>query len=340
MLRDVRLGFLALFLCSAACAPARQDALLIRIDGVEQALERPDELILRGEGFPPGMRGEARLRGALYAAGGAPRAVDLRATCRALGPRGARIELAAASARIAGEGPFEGAIEVRFGTQQDAQVLGRSERALFRLGRAPLIEEQFALSQRAEHFQRALGIESLEQGEGGLRVAEISGGSAAGQAGLTVHDLVLRMDGRPVQLARDLVALDDTREVLLEVRRPGEGKTRIVRIATSHADASPDLVLVLLALCLGVGLGIVLACALPSHVLWAPRRSEYWLLLCCAVCTVGLGALIVRDIDPLLSRMSEALVLGASCAGFAVYLRRRLSPTLRTSKDPDLAPLL
>jgi hypothetical protein len=340
MLRDARLGFLALFLCSAACAPARQDALLIRIDAVEQALERPDELILRGEGFPPGMRGEARLRGALYATGKAPRAVDLRATCRALGPGAARVELAAASARLAGEGPFEGAIEVRFGTQQDAQVLGRSERALFRLGRAPLIEEQFALSQRAEHFQRTLGIGSLEQGEGGLRVAEIASGSSAGQAGLTVRDLVLRMDGRPVQLARDLVALSDTREVLLEVQRAREGATRIVRVASTRSDASPDLALVLLALCLGVGLGIVLVSALPSHMLWAPKRSEYWLLLCCAVCTVGLGALVVRDIDPLLSRMSEALALGASCAGLVVYLRRRVNPTLRTSKDPDLAPLL
>jgi hypothetical protein len=38
--------------------------------------------------------------------------------------------------------------------------------------------------------------------------------------------------------------------------------------------------------------------------------------------------------------MCEALVLGAVAAGFVMYLRRRISPTLRTSRDPGLAPLL
>jgi hypothetical protein len=74
--------------------------------------------------------------------------------------------------------------------------------------------------------------------------------------------------------------------------------------------------------------------------MWAPARREFWLLSCCAACTVGVGALIVRDVDPLLARMCEALLLGAVCTGLMMYLRRRATPTLRTSKDPDLAPLL
>lgn len=340
MLRQARLGLLALALCGAACAVSPRDAQLIRIDGVEQVLERSDELILRGEGFPPGMRGTARLRGALYPAGRAPLAVDLRATCRALGPRAARVELAAASAELSAEGPFEGKIEVRFGTQDDAQLFGEGSHALFRLGKVPEIEQQFAQSQRAEHFQRKLGIAGLEQGEGGLEVVELTPHSPADAAGLSLHDAVLRVDGRPLQLSRDLIALDDAREVLLEVRHAREGATRVIRIETANKDRSPELLLLALALCLGLGLGVVLASALPSHVLWAPRSREYWLLLCCAVCIVGVGALIVRDVDPLLSRMCGALLIGAAGATTCVYLRRRVSPTLRTGKDPDLAPLL
>jgi hypothetical protein len=336
----LRVGLLVLLACALACARASHDAALIRVDGVEQALERPSELLLRGDGFPQGMRGEAHIRGALYPVGREPRAVDLRAPCRALGTQKASVELEALAAQLPAEGPFEGLIEVRFGSHREAQLLGRIERALFRLGTAPAIEEQFSSSQRAERFQRSLGIHALDESEGELRVAEVSPESAAGRAGLMRHDRVLRVDGRPIQLARDLVAVDTTSEVLFEVRRAHEASSRLLRVATAHAEALPDLMLIALASLLGIGLGAVLVSALPSHMLWAPHRREYWLLLCCAVCSVGLGALIVRDVDPLLARMSEALSLCAAATGFIMYLRRRITPTLRTSKDPDLAPLL
>jgi hypothetical protein len=340
MLRYVRWGLLWLFVCSGACARQQHDALLIRIDAVEQSFERPFELLLRGDGFPQGMRGEAHLRGALYAAGTAPRAVDLLTTCRGLSAQKARVELDTLSALVAGEGPFEGQIELRFGTQESAQLLGRKEGALFRIGAVPAIEEQFTRSKRAERFQRALGIDAMEHGDDGLIVAELSPSSPALRAGLAAHDVVLRIDGRPVQLARDLVSLEETETVLLEVRRARESTTRLVRISTTLARSAPDLALVALALVLGLGATVVLLSALPSHLLWAPRRREYWLLLCCAVCIVGLAALIVRDVDPLLSRMCGACAVGAVLALPLVYLQRRISPTLHTGKDVDLAPLL
>jgi hypothetical protein len=341
MLGVVRVGLCFSLLCSVlACARASRDAALIRVDVVEQALERSDELLLRGDGFPPGMRGEARLRGALYPVGRPPVAIDLRTPCRALGAQKARVELDALHPQLAGEGPFEGSVEVRFGSHDDAQLVGRSERALFRLGATPPIEEQFAASQRAQRFQRAIGIEALEQSEAGLRVAEITRGSAAANAGLAQHDVVLRMDGRPIQLGRDLIRLADESVLALEVRAPRGQTVRLVRVASRTADERPLFALTALALLLGVGLGAVLASALPTHLLWAPRRREYWLLSCCALCAVWLGALIVRDLDPLLPRMGEALLFGAVGAASIVYLRRRLSPTLRTKRDSDLAPLL
>jgi hypothetical protein len=341
MLGVMRVGLSLSLLCSiVACVPGRRDAALIRVDRVEQALERSDELLLRGDGFPPGMRGEAQLRGTLYPVGRPPVAIELRAPCRALGAQKARVELDALPGQLAGEGPFEGSVEVRFGSHDDAQLVGRSEGALFRLGATPHIEEQFAASQRAQHFQRAIGIEALEQSEAGLRVSEIARGSAAAKAGLMQQDVVLRMDGRPIQLGRDLVRLADESELSLEVRGARDPGTRIVRVASRAGDERPLVALTALALLLGVGLGAVLATALPGHLLWAPRRREYWLLSCCALCCVWLGALIVRDLDPLLPRMCKALLFGAVSAGSIVYLRRRLNPTLRTERDPYLAPLL
>lgn len=340
MLAVLRVAFLLGLSGTLACARSSHDAALIRVDGVEQALERPHELLLHGDGFPQGMRGEAHIRGALYAVGREPSAVDLRAPCRALGTQRARVELEALATQVPGEGPFEGLIEVRFGSHREAQLLGRIDHTLFRLGATPPIEEQFAASQRAERFQRALGIEALEEGEGALRIAELRNASSAAKAGLARHDRVLRLDGRPVQLARDLLAIDGAGEVLLEIRRAHAGSSQLVRVASARAESLPESLLIVLGSLLGMGLGAVLVSALPSHLLWAPQRREYWLLLCCAVCIVGLGATIVRDVDPLLARMSEALLLTAIATGVVMYLRRRITPTLRTSKDPELAPLL
>ncbi len=331
---------LSLLGCVVACARSPTDAALIRVDAVEQAFERSDELLLRGDGFPQGMRGEAELHGTLYAVGRAPVAIDLSAPCRALGAQKARVELDALTSQVVGEGPFEGSVELRFGSHGGGQLVGRSERALFRLGASPQIEEQFAASQRAQRFQRAIGIAALEQSEGGLRVTEIARGSAAAKAGLAQQDVVLRMDGRPIQLGRDLVRLANESELSLEVRGARDQSVRLLHVASRAPDERPVLALRVLALLLGAGLGVVLATILPTRLLWAPRRREYWLLSCCALSAVWLGALIVRDLDPLLPRMGEAFALGAVGASSIVYLRRRFSPTLRTKRDPDLAPLL
>lgn len=338
MLGVVRVVLSLWLACSSfACARTNRGAALIRVDAVEQAFERADELMLRGEGFPAGMRGEALLRGSLYPVGRAALAIDVRAPCRALGTQKARVELDGLHAQLSGEGPFEGSVEVRFGTH-GGQLLGRRERALFRLGPTPPIEEQFAASQRAQRFQRALGIDGLEQGEAGLRVTEIKPGSAAAKAGLAQHDLIVGMNGRPIQLMRDLAGLGRESARSLEVL--GAREARVLRVALGPADERPAIALSALALLLGAGMGAVLANALPAHVFGARRRREYWLLSCCLSCLVWLCALIVRDLDPMLPRMGEALLLGAVGAGSIVYLRRRFSPTLRTKRDPALAPLL
>lgn len=323
-----------------ACARSHTDAALIRVDAVEQASERASELMLRGDGFPPGMRGEAELRGTLYPVGGAPVAIELSAPCRALGPQKARVELDALAAQIPGEGPFEGSVALRFGAHGGSQLVGRTERALFRLGAAPRIEEQFAASQRAQLFQRMLGIAALEQSEAGLRVTELRQGSAAANAGLMPEDVVLRMDGRPILLGRDLVRPAEESDLSLEVRGARDRSARVLHLVSRAPEERPTRALRVLALLLGAGLGLVLATGLPARWLWAPRRREYWLTACCALSVGWLGALIVRDLDPLLPRMGEAFLFGAVGAGSIVYLRRRFSPTLRTKRDPNLAPLL
>jgi hypothetical protein len=324
----------------AGCTPDDASAHLIHIQGIEQRLDEPERLIVRGEGMPEGMRGEARLSGVLFTSDLGPQPIDVRAPCRALGKTEVAVELTTVPELSAREGPFSGRVELRFGRSLEQRVVGRLDGVRARLGRAPSLAEQFAELKRAQAFQRSLGVHALLLGDDGLSVAELDPEGPAARAGLSVGDVVIEVAGRPAQLPRDFIGDSSAREVELAVRR---GPTRdALRVRVQREPAAPPHLQAVAALgfALGLGLGALLLAALPTQRLWAPRRREYWLSLC-LVGSLGALAFVLLDLAPLVPRELGRGLFGGLLAGALVMCcRRLLAPTSRTKRAPLLSPLL
>jgi hypothetical protein len=330
-------------------------AHLIQIDTVEQRWGDSGQLLVRGEGMPQGMRGEARLVGTLFAPGREARAIDARLPCRALGKTEVLVELEAVlqpegvDARgsapeqpggVVLEGPFSGRVELRFGTHDAGRVVGRLDNILVRLGRPPSLEQQFAERKRTQAFQRSLGVRALLLSDDGLSVAELEPEGPAARAGVFVGDIVTRLMDRPLQLPRDFVAVGDVSDVQLDLLRGPNRTPQRRHILIAKANPAGDPTLLGLGLTLGASLGLWLCMALPREKLWAPRRREYWLALCLIGSLTWLSHLLLAAAPAALSVLGRAALAGMLCGAFAMCCRRLLRPTSRTTRDPALAPLV
>lgn len=343
MLRSLLWSLLwVLQLAFVACA--RDDgahANLIAVEAVEQRWERAGQLFVRGEGFPQGMRGEARLSGQVFPPGEKARAIDVTLPCRALAKNEAVIALNEGLPSAGASGPFEGDLELSFGTREEGRLMGRLDQVVARLGSPPTLEQQFQSRQRAQAFQRSVGIQALLLGEHGVSVAELAPEGAAAKAGLKQGDVVQRLDGRPIQLPLDLVPSTTTDTVRLEVRRGEQPGTALVVEIGLVPDAPPLLwTLLTLAFALGASIGALASRSLPAGPRFSLRRKESWLAGCSALSLLALSAILVELLAPILRDACRAFALGAVGAAVVVCFLRRVRPTSRTERDPALAPLL
>jgi len=335
------LGLTALLLTFVGCANEEALAHLIEVHEVAQTWEQPGELSLRGEGFPHGVRGQAVLSGTLFAVGARPEPVTLRAPCRALSSSEAVVELTGSDASTLREGPFEGTLEVRFGALSAARLVGRAQHVTVRVGSLPsALDQRFALRQRAQTFQRGLGVAALEIGERGVTVGQLAAHGAAVSAGLRVGDTIVRVDGAPVQLPVDVCGRGLPGGVALTVQRAGEPGALLLRLSTGQEAQSVPWLTHLLCAVLGSALGATVCGALRPTMIWAPRRREYWLVVVSCGSLYLLAQLLLDSFDPALRQLARAFGYGFLLSALVVCLLRRVRPTLRTSRDPALAPLL
>lgn len=334
-------AIVALVISLAGCASDEALAHLIEIRGLTQTWENPNQLQLHGEGFPHGVRGEAILIGTLFAVGASPRPLTLRAPCRALSATHALVELGASEAAALDEGPFEGKLELRFGALASARLVGKAENVTLRVGSQPgALDRRFALRQRAQHFQRSLGITALELTEAGVVVSQLAAEGAARAAGLRVGDTVRRLDGAPVQLPGDLLGRGLRPGVELTVKRSGEPGLLSLKLQGAQAAQSLPWLASLLCAAFGAAIGATLGCALRPTMLWAPRRREYWLGVVSWSSLALIAAVLLDGVDPMLRELLRPFAYAFVSASGGMCLLRRLRPTLRTGRDPALAPLL
>lgn len=335
------LAVVALLVPFAGCAGDEALAHLIQIHEVAQTWEQPSELSLRGEGFPHGVRGEAVLNGTLFAVGGAGERITLRVPCRALSSSQALVELSESDAVALREGPFEGTLEVRFGALSSARLVGRASHVLIRLGTLPTaLDQRFALRQRAQAFQRGLGITALELGERGVSVSQLDAAGSAAAAGLTLGDSIVRVDGAPVQLPIDVLGRALRNGSELTVQRSGERSTLLLTVHGARSRSALPWFVSLMCAVFGAALAVSIGAGVRSDMLWAPRRREYWLMVVSCGSLSMLALLLLDGLDPLLRELLRPSGYGFLLAVAAVCLCRRLRPTVRTGKDPALAPLL
>jgi PDZ domain len=338
---SLRSALLALVLTLLGCQEhaARPDP--IRIDSVRQIWEQPSELRVSGDGFPAGMHGEVLLAGTLYAPGAEPAQHVLRVPCRALSGTLAVIDLQTSEVAALPAGPFAGTLEVRFGSAQIAGLTGRVARAVFRLSAAPTpIATQFALEQRAQAFQRALGIEALELGDQGVVVAELAAEGPARAAGLASGDQIALLDGAPVQLPVDVLGRGARAHAELGVRSGRGAELRRLRVELDAAPAGADFALWALCCALGASTTALLARAFGAEPAPRASRKERWLAALSALSLAAVLMLLLEATAPALRDALRAASAGALLGGFGVYLSRRAHRTLRTTRDPALTPFL
>lgn len=335
------LAALALVFVLTGCESDEALAHLIQIDDVTQTWEEPSSLVVHGEGFPHGVRGEALLTGTLYAVGAPAVAVELRAPCRALSGSQALVELNTPEASSLREGPFEGKLELRFGALSAARLVGRSEHVTARVGGLPsALDQRFQLRQRAQAFQRSVGIVGLEMAERGIVISQLAERGAALEAGVQLGDLITRIDGAPVQLPIDVLGHALHNGVELTLQRANETGPRVLKLTGERAARSLPWIVVVLCALLGGSLGFVLTSLARPGALWAPRRREYWLSVVPCASLLLLAGLLLDSLDPIVRELALPFAYAFACGALAVCLQRRVRPTLRTRRDPGLAPLL
>jgi hypothetical protein len=328
---------LALLACNSRDTPADS----IRIDAVRQIWEQPGQLTLHGQGFPVGMHGEVLLAGTLYAPGSAPAEQTLRVPCRALSATLAVVDLQTPEVTALPEGPFAARLEARFGSAQLTPLVGRVARAVFRLSAAQTpLAAQFALEQRAQSFQRQLGIEALELNDQGVVVTELAARSVGRAAGLAVGDQIALLDGAPVQLPVDVLGRGARTQVELGVRSALGAELRHLRIELGAAAVGADLALWALCCALGASSTALLARAFGVSLGREPTRKERWLASLSALSLTAAVMFLLEATAPSLRDALRAAGSGALLAGLGVCLRRRARRTLHTTRDPALTPFL
>lgn len=339
MFRLGRIAFL-LLVWLAACADDERRAQLVRIESVEQLWEKPLEARLRGDGFPVGARGEARLEGTLFAPEARARKVALTFPCRALNGNEALIELRSGQTAELPEGPFEGSLEVAFGNLGAARIVGRVEHMIVRVGEASAgLSRTFAQRKRAQAYQRSLGLAGLELTEHGVMVSQLESNSSAALAGVARGDIIVRAFGAPVQLPNDVWRNLNEGQRELEVKRHGESGRRVLKLPTPHVASSSPL-LIALAAVLSAALGALLGTTLRTGTLWLPRSREYWLSLSCIASLTTLAFWLLQSAPAGFRAAGHTGLCALLGAFLLVCLVRRMRPTLRTERDPSLAPLL
>jgi len=198
-------------------------------------------LSVMGSGFPGGHAGEAELHGTLYQAGAAARPLRGTLRCQALSDELVRVSLEGDEAGALGHGLFEGRLEVRFPSNAgSSEVVGTLASVRLRLesARNADLSQDLLLTRRARTFQQALGALEVESSTHGLVLTRVAEGSPLDKAGLRAGDRIERMDGAPVERARDLVPYDDRAQHTFELaRRLGGEKATVV---VERADQGPS----------------------------------------------------------------------------------------------------
>ncbi|HEX6241409.1 MAG TPA: hypothetical protein VFZ61_10965 [Polyangiales bacterium] len=334
-------AWLALIAALAGCSrESAGRADLVRIDGVEQRWDRVDQLIARGEGMPQGERGEARLVGLVFLPERPPRALDARVPCRALDKNRVAVDLAPLARELSTDAPFEGRLTLEFGSRTDARLAGTRDQVVARLGRAGDLGREFGARQRAQAFQRELGIRALVLGDEGVSVAELDPKGAAARGGLALHDRVLRVGDGPVQLPRDVVAQREAGEVLLTVQRGTAHTRHTLRVRWTEELTAGRETLWGLGLGLGAALSSLFFATRSNRWLWAPRRKEYYLALCLSLSLWLLALMLCAALPATLASLGQASLVGLVLGYLSVCCSRLLRRTSRTTSSADLAPLV
>jgi len=336
-----RCALLVLTLALLGCSERAALANLIRIDAIRQIWEQPNQLSLHGEGFPAGMHGEVLLAGTLYAPGSAPAEHTLRVPCRALSATLAVVDLQTLEVAALPEGPFAGRLEAHFDSEQGTRLSGRLAPATFRLSAAQTpLAAQFALEQRAQAFQRALGIAALERDDQGVVIAELAANGPARSAGLAAGDQIALLDGAPVQLPVDVLGRGTRAQIELGVRSARGAELRRVRIELATPAAGASFALWALSCALGASATALLARSSGVRLPRPRARKERWLAGLSVLSMAAVVMFLLEATAPGLRDALRAAAVGALLAGLCVYLKRRSRRTLRTTRDPALTPFL
>lgn len=234
LLSRVALIWMALLLF--ACE--RTDASFMRVTRVSQD-EEAGLLFVHGEGFFPGAKGTATLRGTLFRPFGVRSAVTRSWPCRATSESALLVRLDS----VAGErgGLLEGSLEVTFHAKESERTFVAESDQLVRLRvPEPALSEVLAQSRAARTFASALGV-SVEPHASGLLVVSVTDGGRAALAGVQPRDILRRIDGAPLEQAIDFVPSPRSLAPLIEFERAGNVSALTVPLASKgmRADLGP-----------------------------------------------------------------------------------------------------
>lgn len=274
----------------ASRMPTSLTVILILLSSMIASCERPTSRLLElrdvtrdengrtlsvtGSGFPGGHAGEAELLGTLYQAGAAARPLRGTLRCHALSDELLRVSLQSDDAEALGHGLFEGRLEVRFPSNAgSSEVVGTLPNVRLRLesARNADLSQDLLLTRRARTFQQALGALEVESSTHGLVLTRVAEGSPLAKAGLRSGDRIERMDGAPIERARDLQPYDDRAQHTFELARRlgGEKATVVVERADQGPSRRGDLA------AFAFGIALFAGALIPgSRRMRAPRQHE------------------------------------------------------------------
>lgn len=282
----------ALLIFLGACSVS-QDAHLIAVEEITpRSIEAGGTLEVRGQGFPSGRVGEARLRGLYVQPGEAAREVDVAFEIRALGAMHCEAELTReAVGRLGGRGTFHGDLLVHFEGVEQSRVTGRQSVELD-VGEYGVDPDRTRTQRQLDH-QAALGLALEDDTTHGLKVASLVPGGLAERAGVRTGDTLVALGGLRLRSAADLLLPPEDRSLVVE----REGLAAELALALPRAQHRPHsfwllLLVPLAAWLVGPG-GRAIRAATP-----ATRRPSLarlgWMAVVSALCVWLLG---LRSID-------------------------------------------